>query len=265
MPYQERRRSITPRVVVVGLASCFGCQLQITNQEQYLTDVLGQIEVVYWQMTSSEPMPDSFDVAVIEGAVTNRESEETVRELREKASKIITIGACAVTAGIPGIAAKDYEDRPHEVYSTIPEACGELIAPRSVGSVIDVDYEVRCCPIDFYEFVQVLSAALYGSNHKLRTTTMCTECKQKENICFYAKGEICLGLVTVGGCQARCPSLGRPCNGCRGISPSANLESARQSVIKYGLSVDEFNEKLEMFNQTNTQFTGEEAAVEEAR
>ena len=28
------------RVVVVGLASCFGCQLQITNQEHFLTDIL---------------------------------------------------------------------------------------------------------------------------------------------------------------------------------------------------------------------------------
>ena len=30
-----------PRVVVVGLASCFGCQLQITNAESHLLDVLG--------------------------------------------------------------------------------------------------------------------------------------------------------------------------------------------------------------------------------
>ena len=55
-----------PRVVVVGLASCFGCQLQITNVEEHLLDVLGQIDLRYWQLTSSEPMPDAFDVAVIE-------------------------------------------------------------------------------------------------------------------------------------------------------------------------------------------------------
>ena len=37
-----------PRVVVVGLASCFGCQLQITNAEAHLLDVLGQIDLRYW-------------------------------------------------------------------------------------------------------------------------------------------------------------------------------------------------------------------------
>ena len=36
-----------PRVVVVGLASCFGCQLQITNVEEH------QIDLRYWQLASS--------------------------------------------------------------------------------------------------------------------------------------------------------------------------------------------------------------------
>ena len=71
-PTAERR---APRVVVIGLASCFGCQINITNIERHLMDVLGQIDLGYWQLTSSVPMPDEFDVAVIEGAVTTEEAE----------------------------------------------------------------------------------------------------------------------------------------------------------------------------------------------
>ena len=85
-----------PRVVVVGLASCFGCQLQITNAEAHLLDVLGQIDLRYWQLASSDPMPEDFDVAIIEGAVTTEESEATVRSLREKAGAIIEIGRAHV-------------------------------------------------------------------------------------------------------------------------------------------------------------------------
>ncbi|MEG0759088.1 MAG: NADH:ubiquinone oxidoreductase, partial [Raoultibacter sp.] len=62
---------------------------------------------------------------------------------------------------------------------------------------------------------------------------------------------LCLGLVTLAGCNARCVNLGRPCNGCRGISPDANMESARESVERYGVSVADFDKALEMFNQTN--------------
>ena len=73
------------RVVVVGLASCFGCQLQITNQEHFLTDILGRIDLEYWQLASSEPMPEEFDIAIIEGAVTTEEAVRQVKQLREKA------------------------------------------------------------------------------------------------------------------------------------------------------------------------------------
>lgn len=240
-----------PRVVVVGLASCFGCQLQITNIEAHLMEVLGQIDLRYWQLASSDPMPDEFDVAVIEGAVTTEESERLVRELRAKAKAIIAIGACATTAGIPGMAAEGFIQRPASVYDQVPEACGEMISPRSVGSVVDVDFEVRCCPIDSYDFVDVLQCALYGSNRTPATATMCGSCKRNETGCFYTKGVMCLGLVTRAGCDARCVNLGRPCNGCRGLSPDANLPAAREACKAAGIPVERFDKALEMFNQTD--------------
>ena len=176
-----------PRVVVVGLASCFGCQLQITNAEAHLLDVLGQIDLRYWQLASSDPMPEDFDVAIIEGAVTTEESEATVRSLREKAGAIIAVGACATTAGIPGMAAEGFLERPGQVYDRVPSACGDMVAPRAVGV-----------------------------------------------------------------------NLGRPCNGCRGLSPDANLASAREAVARYGVSVADFDQALEMFNQTNPALAGSE-------
>ena len=246
-----QNRAEVPRVVVVGLASCFGCQLQITNVEAHLMEVLGQIDLRYWQLASSEPMPDEFDVAVIEGAVTTEESERLVQRLREKAAVVIAIGACAATAGIPGMAAEGFIQRPGTVYETVPDACGEMISPRSVGSVIDVDYEVRCCPIDSYDFIDVLQRALHGSNKIDSTATMCGSCKRNETGCFYQKGVMCLGLVTQAGCDARCVNLGRPCNGCRGLSPDANLPAAREACRAAGIPVEDFDKALEMFNQTD--------------
>ena len=196
-----------PRVVVVGLASCFGCQLQITNAEAHLLDVLGQIDLRYWQLASSDPMPEDFDVAIIEGAVTTEESEATVRSLREKAGAIIAVGAC---------------------------------------------------PIDSYDFIDVLQRALYGSNKTYPSRTMCGDCKRNETSCFFGKGQLCLGLVTTAGCGAKCVNLGRPCNGCRGLSPDANLASAREAVARYRVSVADFDQALEMFNQTNPALAGSE-------
>lgn len=245
-------RPAAPRVVVVGLASCFGCQLQVTNAEAHLVDVLGQIDLRYWQLASSDPMPDDFDVAVIEGAVTTVESLETVLELRKRARVVIAIGACANLAGIPGMAADGIASRSREVYADgAPAACGTMIAPRPVPAVIDVDYSVRCCPIDSYDFIDVLQRALYGSNRKDPTRTLCGECKLNDRGCFYGRGIMCLGLVTRAGCGARCLNLGRPCNGCAGLSPDANLDSARVACEETGVDVARFNKALEMFNQVD--------------
>ena len=185
-PTAERR---APRVVVIGLASCFGCQINITNIERHLMDVLGRIDLGYWQLTSSVPMPDEFDVAVIEGAVTTEEAAETVRRARERAGSVIAIGSCAVTGGIPGMASGDLAGHVEAVYGdAAPDACGDLLAPRPVSDVIDVDAEVRCCPIDPFEFVRVLDGVLYGSNRLPATSALCGECSRNEKGCFYRQG-----------------------------------------------------------------------------
>ena len=43
-------------------------------------------------------------------------------------------------------------------------------------------------------------------------------------------------------------ALGRPCNGCAGLSPDSNVEAARYVVGKRGLEVARFDDALEMFN-----------------
>lgn len=239
-----------PRVVLVGLASCYGCQINITNIEQHLLDVLGQIDMRYWQLTSSDPMPEKFDVAVIEGAATTEDAVETVKRLREAANCVITIGACAKTAGIPGMAAAKFDGRAGEVYGDVPaQVQNDYIEPKAISEIIDVDYEVNCCPIDPYDFVRTLHHALRGSNIYTHTSTLCGECKSNERGCFYARGELCLGLVTQSGCGARCPSLGRPCSGCAGMSKDANLETSRKSADKAGIGAARFDKALEIFNQ----------------
>lgn len=104
----------------------------------------------------------------------------------------------------------------------------------------------------------MLQRALYGSNKTYPSRTMCGDCKRNETSCFFGKGQLCLGLVTTAGCGAKCVNLGRPCNGCRGLSPDANLASAREAVARYGVSVADFDQALEMFNQTNPALAGSE-------
>ena len=237
------------RVAVISLASDFGCQVQITNLDDQLLALLGQFELSYWQLASSGHLPADYDVAVIEGAVTTEQHLELLKRVRRTASTVILIGACAVTGGIPGLAAADFGERLGRVYGDDAGALARgRISPMPVDAVIDVDYRVPGCPIDRAEFVSVLQRALMGLSDRTPREPMCASCKVQENACFYDRGVVCLGLITRAGCGAKCVTLGRPCTGCRGVADDANLESARAVLAEHGLAVERLNTGLSLFN-----------------
>lgn len=242
---------MAPRVVVLSLASDFGCQIQLSNMTDEILDVLGTIDLSYWQLASSGHMPSAYDVAIVEGAVTTEEHVELLRRARDTAGVVMAIGACANTGGVPALAnLLDLDARYAVVYGeghTVPVALGRL-APAPVDSVIVVDYHVPGCPIDTAEFLRVLSHVLQGMKDRTPDQAMCASCKINETVCFYESGVLCMGLVTRAGCGARCTSLGRPCAGCRGITPDANMDSARAIVAASGREVSDFDDALCIYN-----------------
>jgi coenzyme F420-reducing hydrogenase gamma subunit len=242
---------MAPRVVVLSLASDFGCQVQITNMTGELLDVLGCIDLSYWQLATSGHMPDEYDVAIIEGAVTTDEHVELLHRVRGAADVVIAVGACANTGGIPALAnLSDLESHYATVYGNgdSPRVAPGRIAPAPVDSVVEVDYHVVGCPIDTSEFMRMLSRVLFGMKDRVPNLTMCASCKLNETVCFFDRGGMCLGLVTRAGCGARCPSLNRPCTGCRGIAPDANLDSARAIVVGSGLDAGALERALAVYN-----------------
>ncbi|TDB39737.1 MAG: NADH:ubiquinone oxidoreductase [Actinobacteria bacterium] len=240
---------MAPRVAIIGLASDFGCQVQVTNMEDHLLDVLGLMDLSYWQLASSGHLPDEYDVAVIEGAVTTADHAEALLKARETAAVVIAIGSCAITGGIPALAGTaDYDARYGVVYGDgVAVARGRQL-PAPVSSVIEVDYHVPGCPIDPAEFVTVLSRAIMGLKDDMPRDPMCAICKTQENVCFLDRGRACLGLVTRTGCTAKCVTLGRPCTGCRGISPEANIPAARLVYAEKGLDPLELDRLFDLYN-----------------
>lgn len=242
------------RVVVIGLASDFGCQVQMTNQEDHLLDVLGTIELTYWQLASSGHMPSEYDVAVIEGAVTTEEHVELLKRVRATADVVMTVGACAETGGIPALAGRggELEARAGCVYGadSAVVAAGR-IAPMPVHAVISVDYRVPGCPIAPSEFVSTLQRALQGLADRPPREPMCASCKVNENVCFYDSGVVCLGVITRSGCGAKCITLGRPCTGCRGIADDANLPAAFALLAERDIPTDLLDEALALYNSAS--------------
>lgn len=238
-----------PRVAVISLASDFGCQVQITNIDPGLLQVLGLIDLRYWQLTSSGHMPDEYDVAVIEGAVTTEGHIELLQQVREKASIVVAIGSCAVTGGIPALAGSiDEACRFAAVYGEDATVTPGLCSPVAISRYIDVDYIVPGCPIDTTEFLAVLGRAIKGLSNGMPEQPLCASCKTHGNECFMQQGVLCLGMVTRSGCDAKCTTLGRSCTGCRGLAPDANLASAQKVYAAFGHDFEEVVAAMDLYN-----------------
>lgn len=238
-----------PRVVVLSLTSDFGCQVQLSNYPE-LVEMISTIDILYWQLVTSGSMPTDYDVAVIEGAVTTTEEEELLKEVRETASCIITMGACAVTGGIPALALNDStETHLNRVYGSQADLVAKgHITPRPVSSVVDVDFEICGCPINPAEFSRVLQRAVRGLTDRPQVMSMCGECKTAENECMWASEKPCIGLLARSGCGATCISRGRACTACRGIAKDANIQTAYAFAKERGFESSLIDDLLDIYN-----------------
>ena len=219
---------MAPRVVVIGLASDFGCQVQMTNMEDDLLDVLGLIELVVLAARLERAHARRVRRRDHRGRRHHRRARRAAEARARQGATVI------VDRRVRGDRRHPRARRPRATSSRASAcvygdggalvACGR-IAPMPVDAVIDVDYHVPGCPIDPAEFVAVLQRALMGLSDKLPREPMCASCKMaRERLLLLDRGEVCLGLVTRAGCGAKCVTLGRPCTGLPRRRRDANLD-----------------------------------------
>jgi coenzyme F420-reducing hydrogenase gamma subunit len=237
-----------PKVAFFDLACCEGCQLQVANLGEELLDLLGHIEVVEFREIMSEKWEGEYDLAIIEGSVTNEEAEEKVKEIRKRSKLVMAYGACAVNGGINGIKNKvSMEDNGRVVYGDRFKDYPSK-PTQAVGDIIEVEYIVPGCPIYPPEFLKVLKSALAGLEYVIPDHAVCVECRFNENECMYEKGINCMGPITRAGCNSWCLNNGNRCYGCRGLLSNPNIHGARDVMKKYDLDPDVILKSIDMYN-----------------
>jgi len=237
-----------PRVAIFDFACCEGCQLQIVNLEEEILDLIGSVEVVEWREAMSEQSTE-YDIAIIEGSITRPEDEERVKTIRERAKVLVALGACATMGGLNKLKNHfDLDEVKRYVYGEAASMPHLATAPtKAVDEVVPVDVKVHGCPIDRAEFTYIIRCLLLGKTPVIPDYPVCVECKAKENVCRWEYGEVCLGPIIRAGCGARCPSTNFRCFGCRGYVDNPNVDAAREVMDKYGLTVEDLKQKMELF------------------
>ena len=100
---------------------------------------------------------------------------------------------------------------------------------------IKVDFELRGCPVNKHQLLEVLTAFLHGRAPNIPSHSVCIECKRRGIVCvMVAQGTPCLGPVTQAGCGALCPAYDRGCYGCYGPVGQANAGSLGNHLVAAG-------------------------------
>jgi coenzyme F420-reducing hydrogenase gamma subunit len=219
------------RVGVVKFASCDGCQLAFLDLGPALLDIGARFSIVEFGEASSDRSPDGpFDILFVEGSISTADQLRHIRHLRDRTTLLVTIGACATSGGVQALRAWAAHDGGiagvvAAVYAN-PEYVDTLATATPIADHVQVDAELRGCPIDTRQLVELLTATAIGRRPQLPSEAVCVECKRAGRVCvMVAHGEPCLGPIISTGCGALCPGLARGCYGCFGPRESANGES----------------------------------------
>jgi sulfhydrogenase subunit delta len=244
-----------PRLAVWKFASCDGCQLSLLDLEDDLLALAARVELADFREATSAFVEGPYDLSLVEGSVTTTHDAERIQEVRRSSKALVTIGACATAGGVQALRNfADVREFVDVVYAS-PEYISTLATSTPISAHVKVDFELHGCPIDKRQLVEVVTAFLHGRKPGIPSTSVCTECKQRGNVCVtVAHGTPCLGPVTHAGCGALCPAYNRGCYGCFGPMETPNTAALIPLLRSQGLSESGVERVFSTFNAGSEPF-----------
>jgi coenzyme F420-reducing hydrogenase gamma subunit len=247
-----------PRLAVFKFASCDGCQLSLLDCEDELLAVADAVEISHFAEASSLMLDGPYDIALVEGSISTPRDAERIQEIRRQSVFLMTIGACATAGGIQALRNfADHAEFMRAVYAS-PQYIAALTTSTAVADHVPVDFELRGCPINRYQLIEVITALLAGRRPRTSSESVCPGCKRRGTVCvMVAQGIACLGPVTQSGCGAICPAYDRGCYGCFGPAPQVQLQSLTSWLIENGTTPRDAADLLRSFNGYAAEFRAE--------
>jgi coenzyme F420-reducing hydrogenase gamma subunit len=247
-----------PKLAVWKFASCDGCQLTLLDCEDELLALADKIEIANFAEASRAVVRGPYDLSLVEGSITTPHDAERIQQVRRASKRLVTIGACATAGGIQALRNfADVREFAAAVYAS-PQYIETLAASTAIARHVTVDFELRGCPIDKRQLIEVLTSFLYGKKPDTPPHSVCVDCKRQSRVCvMVAHGTPCLGPVTQTGCGVLCPAHNRGCYGCFGPKETPNTMALSRWMAGLGLPEAELRRLYRTFNSDADPFRDE--------
>lgn len=244
-----------PKIAIWKFASCDGCQLTLLDCEDELLEIAGALDIAHFLEATRTSVEGPYDISLVEGSITTAHDAERIREVRAKSKTLITIGACATAGGIQALRNfADVKAFTRAVYAH-PDYIDTLATSTAISDHVQVDFELRGCPISKAQLLELITATLAGRKPHVPRASQCVECKQHGTVCvMVAQDVMCLGPVTQAGCGNLCPSHRRGCYGCFGPMENPNTAALAARLRASGAETPQIRDLFHSYNAAAPDF-----------
>lgn len=236
-----------PKIAIESITGCAGCQLNVYFLEDVFLELTEKVEIVSARMIKQQnEYAGKCDYVFVEGSVCSEDDLEQLKKFRKQAKYLVALGTCATHGNVQymknNMNKKEVENAAYTKTKHL-----KSLDPAPLSKYVKADYSLSGCPPYRGEILKFFKDIILGKKPEVWQHPVCEECVFKENNCFLEKGEMCLGPLTRGGCEALCPSVNHPCTGCHGPLNDTNIKSGIDLLKQKGLSMKRINQMLEKY------------------
>ena len=207
----ELRAAPRPKLAVWKFASCDGCQLIAARLRGRAARARRRGRA---SPTSSRPRARSvagpYDLSLVEGSITTAAR----RRAHPGGAPHVAASWSRSAPARPRAASRRCATSPtcgssrSVVYASPRVHLARSSTSTPIAAHVPVDFELRGCPINKRQLLEVISAFLHGRRPAIPAHSVCIECKRRGNVCvMVAHGTPCLGPVTHAGLRRALPRL----------------------------------------------------------
>jgi coenzyme F420-reducing hydrogenase gamma subunit len=117
------------------------------------------LDIRHARVLQTKNVLDELDVAFVEGAINSAEQEAKLKEIREKSTKLVAIGACACT-GMPSAQRNAFPAELKDKIKFLLDRFNQGEKVKKLDEVVTVDERVPGCPMTEAAFLTVVTKML---------------------------------------------------------------------------------------------------------
>lgn len=143
-----------------SFACCEGCVisfLEVLNTKYF--EYKEKFEIKYIKALKKVTPLKEFDIAFIEGAISNKNEEEKLKKIRQNAKKIVAIGSGAIN-GWPSNLRNDFDEAKQKQIAPIIKKLKQNKKILPIKEFVKVDDEIQGCPVEEKLFIEKINKYL---------------------------------------------------------------------------------------------------------